>query len=173
MSMNHKRKALFGLLALFAVSAHAKNVKDCIQLSNDDERLACYDKLFLKNAKVQKKDNSILEPTKPNTPAVAAKPELPNKDNQTKQNTDWFGIEHKAVSATPDSLESRAIGSFKDWKKKMKIELENGQIWEVTSSRSMYYKTENPKVTIEKGALGAFYMGIEGINRRLKVKRIK
>jgi hypothetical protein len=37
-----------------------------------------------------------------------------------------------------------------------------------------YLKLETGQgVTIEKGLFGAFFLGVDGINKRLKVKRLK
>jgi hypothetical protein len=170
------------LSSLISGLSHAASVKDCIVIKDDNQRLACYDSLFLETPKA--KDNlqqvSIDTEQKVNTEqsdaidkteATGINPQ-PTSD-KPQLNTDLFGMEHKAASTTPDSIESTAIGNFTSWKKNMKITLENGQVWKVTSSGSLYYKIDNPRVVIEKGALGSFYMGIEGINRRLKVKRIK
>lgn len=171
--MNNHYK-LFAVSSIFVTATSltcANDVKQCITITDDKARLQCYDSIFLTSETAKKNEKPSLNEL-PLPHQAADKPE-PNKPPAEQANKDWFGMEHKAVSSTPDSLESRAVGSFKRWEKKMKIKLENGQIWEVKSSNSMYYKIDNPKVTIEKGALGAFYMGIEGINRRLKVKRIK
>jgi len=115
---------------------------------------------------------------------VASQNNTANDDNQRSEvlaekqsvkldKDDLFGFENKVNVITDDSIQSIAKGSYKRWKKKLKIPLENGQTWQVISSGELYFKVDNPKVTIEKGVLGSFFLGIEGVNRRLKVKRIK
>jgi hypothetical protein len=158
---------------------YTATVEECVAIKDDKARLQCYDRLFLKSpGNTPASPAEAISPTKElQSEEVKADPKpvnpTPSEPSQGSNNEDWFGMEYRAASATPDAIESTAIGDFKNWTKNMQIRLENGQLWKVTSSGSLYYKISNPKVVIEKGALGAFYMGIEGINRRLKVKRIE
>jgi hypothetical protein len=59
------------------------------------------------------------------------------------------------------------------WNKGQRIELENGQVWEITNETNLFHKTTNPRVTIEKGLFSSFYLHIEGVSKSLKVQRIR
>ncbi len=151
--------------SLSLASNHA-GVSSCVSISDDSERLACYDSFFAKNPQ----PNQVLTNLAPeDTQEVKKKSEV----IQPKFDESMFGLESKFVEYTPDTITSVAIGSFSSWEKKMNITLENGQVWQIKSSGSTYFKVENPKVTLEKGALGAIFLGVEGLNKRFKVKRIK
>lgn len=66
-------------------------------------------------------------------------------------------------------------GEFKGWGGKgQRFTLANGQVWEVVDAASrLVVSLENPTVTISPGALGAWYMKVEGYNARVGVRRIK
>ncbi len=169
------KNIVLALAACSSLALYAQSPKDCANINNNENRLACYDAIFnppkgaeSKSEKREKK--AVKEQLKE---AKRADKKARSDEKILVSKADLFGKESSMAGLTDDSMESRAVGSFKRWQKKMKIKLENGQVWQVTSNNTMYYKIENPKVKIEKGALGAFYMGIEGVNRRLKVKRIK
>lgn len=153
--------------------AHDLPATKCIEIIDNMERLTCYDKMFASK-------NITQTPSDKKTPANAqtVQTKIDNlnvnkKETKVESNKSLFGLEKEVASQTPDEITSKAIGEFKSWTKKMDIKLENGQVWEVTSSGRLYHPITNPTVTVSKGVLGSFYMGIEGVNRRLKVKRIK
>ena len=57
------------------------------------------------------------------------------------------------------------------WGKKI-ITFSDGSVWQ--QSDSAYLKIEEgQQVSIERGLLGSFYLSVEGINKRMKVKRVK
>jgi len=90
--------------------------------------------------------------------------------SQPKSAEETFG---KSAEEDIESIQSKMIGEFSGWKKGMKLKLENGQIWKVTSNKSGYRKMTNPMVTISRGFFGSFNAKVEGLNASAKVKRIK
>ena len=180
-------KRIFVISALFSLSFNlqaASSAEDCSAITDDAKRLQCYDN-FLKSQKSTPKEETP-EPTqqdgdvedgtkkdvverKPTQPLETPEPELTAEDN--------FGAEQLSDDQSRDKqldeIQSRAIGQFKSWKKGMIIELENGQYWEITDSRGAYHKINNPKITIEKGFFDSYLLGIEGLNKRFRVKRKK
>lgn len=73
----------------------------------------------------------------------------------------------------PDSISSRIAGTFQGWSGATVFRLENGQIWKQAGGGSVFARMESPTVTIERGALGAFFLRVEGLNSRVKVRRLK
>ncbi len=73
----------------------------------------------------------------------------------------------------PCTIESQIPGRFEGWQPNTSIRLANGQVWQVTDGSSRMYDVNNPKVTIARGVLGAFYLNLEGDNRTVRVKRIQ
>jgi hypothetical protein len=68
------------------------------------------------------------------------------------------------------TVESRIVGDFRGWEGRTLFTLENGQRWQAVGS-DVYAgpPIPNPAVKIVPGMLGAYWMSIEGINRRVKV----
>lgn len=150
------------------VYSHNGSAEKCINIIDNEKRLSCYDQYFNTSSKKREVSNKTKLPKK-----------LENNVNSNNQkvkkiaNNDLFGLEKEVATQTPEEMSSEAVGEFKSWDKDMQVNLKNGQVWQINSSRSLYYPITNPKITIEKGAFGSFYMSIEGINRSLKVKRVK
>lgn len=88
-------------------------------------------------------------------------------------------LERTKVLLTPgtkieySTLESRIAGEFRGWGPKTIFKLENGQRWQVIDNDSYVTKpSPSPAVKITPGALGAFWMSIEGVNPRVKVQSL-
>jgi hypothetical protein len=86
---------------------------------------------------------------------------------------DTRGFEGRTSAA--GAVVSSIPGTFKGWKGKGdRFTLANGQVWEVTDSGTRLSVTvENPTVTVEQGALSAWFLRVDGYNARARVKRIK
>ncbi len=156
------------------------DILDCSAIQKDADRLDCFDTV----TKYHKTRPSISQPmvspdkTAPITAPQIVTPEkaivaLPDKQTQSQNVSadDSFGQPSQADEL--QSIQSRIVGDFSGWKKGMKITLENGQVWKVTSNASGYRKLTNPKVTISRGVFNSFNAKVEGLNSKVKVKRIK
>ena len=72
------------------------------------------------------------------------------------------------------AIESRIEGDFKGWSGRTTFRLENGQIWQQSSSGD--YETPpipSPRVRVFPAKLGGFWIEVDGVNPRVKVKPIK
>ena len=85
-------------------------------------------------------------------------------------------LERAKVRLTPgteieySTVESRIAGEFRGWEGRTMFTLENGQRWQANSTDA--YVTApmaNPAVKITPGALGSFWMTIEGVKPRVRV----
>ena len=68
------------------------------------------------------------------------------------------------------TVESRIVGDFKGWDGKTLFTLENGQRWQAEGGSYVTPPISRPAVKITPGALGSFWMKIEGVDPRVKVK---
>lgn len=71
------------------------------------------------------------------------------------------------------TLESRLKGDFNGWERGTVFVLENGQRWRTVGNSS--YVTPPapaPKVRIVPGALGSFFIEIEGVRQRVRVESL-
>ena len=66
-------------------------------------------------------------------------------------------------------------GEFRGWEGAgTRLKLDNGQVWQITDSTArLKVQVTDPRVIIEPGAFGSWYLKIEGYNTRARVKRIK
>jgi hypothetical protein len=83
----------------------------------------------------------------------------------------------KKAEEQPDAqeaLESRIAGSFKGWRRGTMFDLENGQRWQhVDGEDYVTPPAPSPRVTIKPGAFGTFWMQIEGVKPRVRVKPVR
>lgn len=70
---------------------------------------------------------------------------------------------------------ARIKGEFRGWRGKGDlIELDNGQVWEVTSFASqLSVKLQNPSVEIKSGMLDSWLLQVEGYNAQARVRRVR
>ncbi|ACV26364.1 hypothetical protein [Kangiella koreensis] len=170
---------LFGITAWANFAVAASTPEDCAAITDDAKRLACYDQ-FLKHKAASQKPEQAAQPEKPVQPA---KPEIQeqtqkqktkNKAAGKKDKIEEFGQERiKKEEETLDKITATALGEFSEWKKGLKVQLDNGQVWEITDLRPGYYKITNPTVTIEKGFMGSYNMNVKGRNKTYRVIRVK
>lgn len=143
------------LLVLMLVSGAALadegGMLRCRQLTDGAARLSCYDALPLG--------------------AAAAAPAAPSKAELEQR----FGKEQQAQPGRLDVIESTIVGEFDGWVPKQRIRLANGQTWTISddSNEETLHILSNPKVKIERGAMGAFYMDIDGTRTSPRVRRAK
>ena len=93
---------------------------------------------------------------------------------------DWVGalITLQHTEAKPEgveSLESSLTGDFTGWSGRSTFRLENGQLWAQVNSDSYPYSPtlHSPKVKISPASFGTFWLEIEGVNQRCRVKPVK
>ena len=82
------------------------------------------------------------------------------------------GLREKRPEAEPVS--ATAKGDARGWAKGDVVELDKGQRWRVVEGELYLGKaTGQRKVTIARGAFGAWYMQVDGQTPRLKVQRVQ
>jgi hypothetical protein len=148
--------AMGGLLTAGPALADGAAILRCRQLAEPAQRLACYEAIVVPTA-------GAVAQTPPPAPAS---PDLPQVGN--------FGLEVKsALVGLPSTMESTIPGRFLGWGPNDTITLANGQVWQVSDDSRGALASTDPKVTIRRGALGAFYLEIAGTNRSPKVRRVR
>ena len=170
------------LLLLFASGAALADdaaLLRCRSIADVAARLACYDALAVTqgtNAAIKPETGTGKTPVQP---AVSAQAQaLPKATQQTQQQipqqADQFGLEEKIANKTAlDAIESTIPGSFEGWSGRTVFRLANGQAWQVADDSARAHYIDNPKVRIRRGALGAFYLEIQGTNHSPRVRRVQ
>lgn len=154
------------LLAFVAVSTAAwaddAGLRRCRAITEAPTRLACYDALPLAT-----EPRSGLAPVA-RPPSAAPAPGARAPASSEAQ----FGLAPKPSEELP-AIESHIPGLFEGWRPNERIRLANGQVWQVVDESSSALQRRDPKVTVRRGALGAFYLDIEGDNRSPRVRRVQ
>jgi hypothetical protein len=154
--MHHRLLLLsIGIPAVFlggAARADDVGLQRCRAIADPTARLACYDALQVPaEAKV----------APPGAPLPRATPEQ-------------FGFEEKLIPMPAvDSIESTIPGHFEGWWPNAVFRLANGQVWQVTDGSNRVADSDNPKITIQRGMMGAYYLNLDGENRTVRVKRLQ
>jgi hypothetical protein len=166
---------LFALLAAVLVSAQALASNDailrCRGLAVPAERFACYEAIVV--APPAGGAASAQAAVRPAAPVPAPLPPQTPAASPAGTGQADFGLESRLSTAPlPPFIESTIRGRFQGWGPQDIIELANGQRWQISDdSRGVLIATD-PKVKIRRGALGAFYLELEGTNRSPKVRRL-
>jgi hypothetical protein len=146
--------ALSAPLAAWAVDDAA--VQRCRAIVDAAPRLTCYDTLPLPSVR-----GATTAPVAAAAATAAATPPA-QRD---------FGL--PAPTPTTESIDSTIVGRFEGWNPDQQITLSNGQVWRVVDGSRAFVNLNGPKVRVERGVLGAFYMVIEGINQSPRVRRVR
>lgn len=128
----------------------------CRGIQESAARLACYDAIPLSPA---------TPGTAPARPAAAP----PAAASEVQR----FGLPATSRPEPLEAVESRIDGHFEGWYPGTRIRLANGQVWQVTDSSSRFADVDNPKVTVRRGALGSFFLDIDGVNPSPRVRRVE
>lgn len=137
-----------GLSAGTAAWAADDEWQRCRQMPDPAARLACYDQIRLPPA---------AEAVRSPEAAVAR-----------------FGLTGAAAGQeVTDAVESSLPGAFSGWQANTRLTLANGQVWQVVDGSSVYFVAQDPKVTVRRSALGAYYLDIAGLNTSPRVRRLK
>ncbi|SDH44830.1 MULTISPECIES: hypothetical protein [unclassified Duganella] len=154
-------KVLFALMLVStAALADDAALLKCRQLEDGPVRLACYNAIPLG---VSKPGPVASAGSAPATPLAAAAPAQPDPVQE-------FGRQ-KTVQL--ESIESSIVGEFDGWVPNQRIRLANGQVWRIADGSDEAMSVTNPKVKLERGAMGAIYMDIDGSRTAPRVKREK
>jgi len=171
----------------------------CARIAGDAQRLSCYDRLAteLIELGVSSPADATDGPSPAPSPAATAVPAgssngdekmsaekaLPASQgvasgggpNAVATSDEGFGLERVEEAQNKDvkSIQSRYVGEFTGWDGETTFPLENGQVWQQIESGRMSWKATDPMITIKRGFMGSYMLSVEGVNKRVRVKRIK
>ena len=141
------------IAALSTHLAHAQledDLRSCAAREDADSRLACYD-------------------------AVAAALEgAQSSEEPSGQEEAGFGLPDEPDERDePEEIVTRYVGEFRGWSGDTIFRLENGQVWRQSGPGRVRWSVENPVITIRRGRFGSFFLGVEGINAQVRVRRVE
>ncbi|HUR19829.1 MAG TPA: hypothetical protein VMZ90_03420 [Vicinamibacterales bacterium] len=142
-------------------------LRRCRALKEASARLACYDAVPLQAPGGPALPQAAAQPA----PSAAPQPAAPASPAETPEAR--FGMERRVAAAELPTIESYIPGPFQGWGPNYRIRLANGQVWQIADDSGRRMDVRDPKVTVRRGALGAFFLDFEGDNRSPRVKRIQ
>lgn len=149
-------------LSLAALPALAQDgLQRCRAIADATARLTCYDAL----AAAPKPPAVPVAAAVPAAPVAATKPAPKPADN--------FGLPASKRPDEAQEVQSSVGPSFDGWGPNSRIRLDNGQVWQVTDGTSTSIPERARKVAVKRGALGSFYLDIEGLNTSPRVRRVE
>ena len=169
------KAAGIGLALSLAATAAADDLREelerCAQLQNAEVRLACYDALAEISAAQPQQAVSAIDAPAPSgsTQAVSEPVTQPESDRSLAQRV--FGM--LPGGGEVSEIESRVVGEVDGLSAGTRFELENGQVWRQVDRTDRNYRATNPKVTIKEGFMNSYRMRFEGLNARIRVRRVK
>ncbi len=87
-----------------------------------------------------------------------------------------FGLENEHPRAAEiSSFSARIKGRLDGWERGTRLELDNGQVWEVVADRSTRISPalDDAEVTIRRGFMGGFRLRVDAHNRSTQVRRVE
>ena len=147
------------LLLLMSATAWASEgtLQQCRGIADSSLRLACYDALALPTTGIGGAESRAALPRTP-LPETAAQ----------------FGLTREAAPVVElSTIESTIPGHFDGWYPNRRVRLANGQVWQVADGSTRLYELDDPKVTIRRGVLGAFYLDLSIDNHSIRVRRVE
>ena len=185
------RKALLAACLLLPLTATvtaqqssvAEAIENCSSEKSSLTRLVCFDRL----AKSMRQYSGLEQSVTTSLPPIASSRPQPQSQSRVPVPTatpnrqaavaaapsgeEAFGLEHRQDT---DAMISKLYASVSKVAKSVRgmsiITIDNGQVWRQNDGSALKIKAGDT-VYIERGLLGAFYLGKDGLNRRMKVKR--
>ena len=181
--------AFLAVGAMLVVTASADDVRDellrCAQLQDAQVRLACYDALASVSATaVTAPSGASGSATDDGSAAVVAHTpdgirapaagdrSAPEAESGPSLTDRLFGM-LPGREAGDNLLESRVVGEIRNPREGTRFTLENGQVWQQTDRTRRNYRATNPRVEIREGFMNSYRMRLEGLNGRIRVRRVK
>jgi hypothetical protein len=159
-------------ILLVSVDTYASNsaklvdrLSMCTSISNDGERLTCFDKLAsntVVNLTTEQESDKLVSQVKQAEREEAQKIADFSKEDIKKTGDD---IELVSITGTISKLQKLLRGQWV-------ISLKNGQKWQQTDTSRLNLKVGND-IRLQKGSLGSVYLFVEGSHRSIRVKRLK
>lgn len=157
--------------ALPALAATDADLRRCRAIADDRARLACYDALAPAEAGGERAPAAALPATSTTAPPAPAAAAGVTAAAPAAVPESSFGLRQRADPL--DAIESTIPGRFDGWEPNAKLTLANGQVWQISDGSRGVYRLDSPKVRIRKGALGSFFLEIEGQNQSPRVRRVQ
>lgn len=156
----------------------------CRAIADSLARIVCYDAIVLPRAAAVRAPLAPTAPAPrtataaaaaaPAASAVAAAPASAPTATASAELAREFGLPERAAVQAVQFIDSAIAGDFDGWLPQARLQLANGQVWEIADgSTGTYALMRNPKVRISRGMLGSFFLSIDGVAQVPRVRRLR
>lgn len=156
-SLTHWLLPLLLLPAVVAAQTDDAALLRCAAQNDATARLGCFDAL----ARLAR-ERQVAGPRAPTATAAAADPKRVAEFGKPRIDASELEI-----------IESRIPGRFNGWGPRQRFTLANGQVWEVSDDSSSFGSAQDVAVKIRRGAIGSYFMDVDGIRRSPRVRRVE
>jgi hypothetical protein len=146
----------------------------CRAIADSLARITCYDAITLPRADAARPAVAAAAPTTaaPRASTGASQASAAQATAASDPSGD-FGLPERAAVQALQFIDSALQGPFDGWAPRTRVQLANGQVWEIADgSTGVYSPAHSPKVRISRGMLGSFFMAIEGVPQTPRVRRV-
>ena len=175
------RAWVVGVLAMGCgiATGQSLSIQSCAKISDDAQRLACFDRLAAETSAKSQAAQAQREPTRLVPAPTAAKEAVTPPSPEQK-----FGLPESQVRQLEAPSEVAPITKTSRIQARITkvsvyspgryvIELDNGQIWQQAESESNFYLKPGEPAVISTGALGSFWLATLDSHRAVRVKRLR
>lgn len=159
-------------MGVTASPVSSQALKKCAQITQDDARLHCFDAVVSQLQSTPATPASAAQPAPVAQPSKSAPPSAPAPAAKEQPQGNNFGLEEKQSQQAADEISAMITKVDQGPRDKLIISLDNNMVWKQKDSAFISAK-KGRKATVEAGALGAFYLKVEGSNRRIRVERLR
>lgn len=175
------------LLTTLPAMAADTLLETCVAIGDDRARLACYDEVAGRAGPEARwptpatQEPAAQLPAPPAAPEIAAPPPAPATLPATlpaparaplASADDDFGLDRERGNDQRE-IQSRLDGEFTGWSGRTLFKLENGQVWRQSEPGRFRAQIDRPLITIERGAFNSYRLKVDGMNRSIRVKRVR
>jgi len=143
----------------------ANGLSSCMNVSSDEQRLVCFDKLAKRNVTTVSSMKVIEKP-------VAAITQIKTEEAKKIDDFSKENLKKTEEEKGPDSITATISNVKQLIRGQWVVYLENGQKWQQQDAGKIKLKVGD-SVRLKKGSMGAVYLFKEGGNRNIRVKRLK
>ncbi len=164
--------------AAFASSVDLKTqLQSCQQISDEEQRLSCFDQIVSQLntttadiSKVVATHSAVTTTPAPvlSNGAVATPTAAPVVPDMTRE----FGLKKSDPVEEIENIVALVQSAILDKRKKLLITLENGQQWQQIDQGYLRIKAGD-RCTVQRGAIGSFLLGVDGITKKIRVRRVE
>lgn len=151
------------LMIVFTMQSEEKRIEDCTLISDNNDRLSCFDSFFQTNKKqilVNQEDVEIFI----------------EKDKKLKKDSEDSEVANKLIVKAPLSIieENLSINGLRLSGRDFIFELNNGTFWRsIENIRKKDIPTPGDKVELQPGIFGSIFLKIKGTKTQIRIKKVK